>query len=256
MSPGAFVRVLDHDPDLGAGLSDEELVVARQAVVAGVEQRTVGPWSPADRPGAALGALLLRGLVVRELVVAGSVSAELLGPGDLILPPPGPEVSFVPAETGWVVLEPIEVAWLATPFEQAARRWPALNRALLARVGATAARAAFLQNLAQLTRVEDRVLMVLWHLAERFGRVGPAGVVMPLRLTHRMIARLVGARRPSVTTAVLRLERAGAVERRVDGAFLLIAEPRAEVLAARPPDGPWEQRSARRPPAPPVALRP
>jgi hypothetical protein len=58
-----------------------------------------------------------------------------------------------------------------------------------------------------------------------------------------MIARLVGARRPSVTTSVLALERAAAIERREDGAFALHAEPQPELLGAATPEGPWESRA-------------
>jgi hypothetical protein len=107
-------------------------------------------------------------------------------------------------------------------------------------------RASFTQNLAQLTRVHDRVLVLLWHLAERFGRVTPDGVVVPLRLTHRMIARLVGARRPSVTTAIAALERTGTIERRGDGAIVLHDQPRAALLrAVRSGGGPWSGRAGR-----------
>jgi hypothetical protein len=42
-----------------------------------------------------------------------------------------------------------------------------------------------------------------------------------VRLTHRAIASLVGARRPSVTTAISALERGGRIARREDGTWLL-----------------------------------
>ena len=240
---GQVVRVLDHDPELGAELGAEELQTARLATVATIERRGAGPWTP-DAFGESLCGLVLNGLIVKELAVAGTVSAELLGPGDVLLPPAAPEVSFVPTDVGWVVLEPVTVAWLGATFEQAVRRWPGLNRALLQRITLQAARAAFLQNLAQVTRIEDRVLILLWHLAERFGRVGPNGVVLPLRMTHRMVARLVGARRPSVTTAVVALERAGSLARRPDGALVLRSEPEQLLLGSEAPAGPWAARGS------------
>ena len=73
--------------------------------------------------------------------------------------------------------------------------------------------------------------MLLWTLAERWGRVGPHGVRLPLSLPHRTLATLVGARRPSVTTALTGLARAGLVERVRDG-WLLHGDP-AEVLPER-----------------------
>jgi CRP/FNR family transcriptional regulator, cyclic AMP receptor protein len=237
-----LILLLDHDPDLAEELSEEELSAARRATVAGLEHRPVGPWSPDDALSQCMCGLVISGLVVRELSVAGAVSADVLGPGDVVLAPAESEVSILPASTAWVVVEPLAIAWLGEGFEQAARRWPALNRALLRRMNAVATRAAVLQNLAQHTRIEDRVLLLLWHLAERFGRVGPTGVVLPLRLTHRVIARLIGARRPSVTTAIVALERDGRLQRRADGAFVLYSEPEARLLEAVGPVAPWGRR--------------
>jgi hypothetical protein len=88
-----------------------------------------------------------------------------------------------------------------------------------------ARRLAVMQAICQFNRVDRRVLTVLWHLAERWGRVTPAGVVVPLALSHRLLAELVGARRPTVTTALGELLRAGEVSRTADGAWLLTGEP-------------------------------
>jgi CRP-like cAMP-binding protein len=73
--------------------------------------------------------------------------------------------------------------------------------------------------------VDDRLLVVMWFLAERWGRVRPEGVVLPLKLTHQLLAALVGAKRPSVTTALGELTTAGLLERRDDGSWLLHGEP-------------------------------
>jgi len=51
-------------------------------------------------------------------------------------------------------------------------------------------------------RVDDRLLLVLWHFADRWGRVTPSGVSIDIPLTHRLLALVVGARRPFVTAAV------------------------------------------------------
>ncbi|MFL5795732.1 MAG: helix-turn-helix domain-containing protein, partial [Actinomycetota bacterium] len=74
-------------------------------------------------------------------------------------------------------------------------------------------------------RVDDRLLLMLWHLAERWGRVHPDGVVVPLPLNHQRLADLVGAHRPSVTTAMGELTRSGAVSRRDDGDWVLHGAP-------------------------------
>ena len=79
--------------------------------------------------------------------------------------------------------------------------------------------------------MDERLLVLMWSLAERWGRVGPDGVRLPLALPHRTLATLVGARRPSVTTALSGLARDGLVERTPDG-WLLHGDP-VDVLPAR-----------------------
>jgi Crp-like helix-turn-helix domain len=48
-------------------------------------------------------------------------------------------------------------------------------------------------------------MALFWHLAERWGRVSGNGVLVPLALTHRILGQLVGARRPTVSTALREL---------------------------------------------------
>jgi hypothetical protein len=67
----------------------------------------------------------------------------------------------------------------------------------------------------------QRILLAMWHFADRWGRVSPDGVIVPVRLPHRMLAQLVGARRPSVTTALAALRSEGRLEERADGSWLL-----------------------------------
>jgi CRP-like cAMP-binding protein len=86
--------------------------------------------------------------------------------------------------------------------------------------------------LSHLNRVDVRLLAFFWHLADRWGRVGPEGVIVPLRLTHRTLAQLVGAQRPSVTTALGALAGEGRVTRRDDGTWLLHGEPPADLRIA------------------------
>ena len=73
-------------------------------------------------------------------------------------------------------------------------------------------------------------------LAERWGRVVPGGVLVSLRLSHRTLAGMVGARRPSVTTALGQLMARGEIERRADGEWILRGDPpeRRRAAAAGP----------------------
>jgi hypothetical protein len=59
--------------------------------------------------------------------------------------------------------------------------------------------------------------------------VHPDGIVVPLPLGHQRLADLVGAHRPSVTTAMGGLARAGAVSRRSSGDWVLHGDPPEEL---------------------------
>ncbi len=65
--------------------------------------------------------------------------------------------------------------------------------------------------------VEKRLKMLLWALAERWGRVDNGAVHLPVRLSHQDLAHLVGARRPTVTSALGKLREAGALEETSSG---------------------------------------
>ena len=107
-------------------------------------------------------------------------------------------------------------------------QWPEIFAALIDRAARRAERLVVTQAIAHLTRVDDRLLALLWLLAERWGRVVPGGVLVSLRLPHRTLAGMVGARRPSVTTALGQLMACGAIERRADGAWILRGQPPSE----------------------------
>jgi CRP/FNR family transcriptional regulator, cyclic AMP receptor protein len=51
--------------------------------------------------------------------------------------------------------------------------------------------------------------------------VTPEGVLIPVPINHTMMARFVGAQRPTVSQAVGELTRRGEVERLEDGGWLL-----------------------------------
>jgi hypothetical protein len=93
------------------------------------------------------------------------------------------------------------------------------------RLSERAQRLAVTQAISQLNRVDRRLLALFWHLAERWGRVSRDGIAVPLALSHRLIGELVGARRPTVSTALAELAREGKLVRRDDGTWLLTGEP-------------------------------
>jgi CRP/FNR family transcriptional regulator, cyclic AMP receptor protein len=68
-------------------------------------------------------------------------------------------------------------------------------------------------------------MVFFWHVADRWGRVGPEGVTVPLPVTHEVLAQLVCAQRPTVTTALKRLADEGRLRRKRDRTWLLAPEP-------------------------------
>ena len=74
--------------------------------------------------------------------------------------------------------------------------------------------------------------MLMWHLADRWGRVTPDGIRIPLRLTHQLLADLVASRRPSVT-AGLRQRMHDGHSSRVGDAWILHGEPPVELYEIR-----------------------
>ena len=121
----------------------------------------------------------------------------------------------------WNVLSPSRLVVLDSRFAARLRDYPEVNAALFARLHQRSQRLATTQAISQLTNVERRLVALFWHLAERWGRVTAAGVVIPLTLSHRLLSQMVGAKRPTISTALARLISREEVIRRPDGTWLL-----------------------------------
>jgi CRP/FNR family cyclic AMP-dependent transcriptional regulator len=133
------------------------------------------------------------------------------------------------------------------------RTWPGIGRVLLDRAARREARLSTHRAIAQLPRVDQRLLAFFAHLAERWGRVASAGVLVPLHLTHETLGRLIGARRPTVSLALKELGSDGMLERRNDGSWLLRYEAFERLGAeAAVPEG-WQAADARAVAAPVAA---
>ena len=76
----------------------------------------------------------------------------------------------------------------------------------------------------QVHRLDVRVWLLLWRLADRFGQVHLDGVHLELPLTRQQLGQLAGARRPSLSAALARLTRRGRL-RQYGRAWVLIGEP-------------------------------
>lgn len=186
-----------------------------------------GPIGADDLPRAAFGLLVLDGLIVRRLTVRTYTGAELLAESDLVRPWTFEgEVSSIPATAAFHALTDVELAVLDQRFLQVAARVPELSVALVDRSVDRARMESFFLTVRAVVRIEERLLLTLWHLAERYGRVTPDGVLLRLpRVSHDLLGEMIGARRPSVTVAVNGLERRGLISRRGRGTWILSGEP-------------------------------
>jgi CRP/FNR family transcriptional regulator, cyclic AMP receptor protein len=228
-----IVDVLEADPDLAEDLSPEQQQHARRRAFAEFIRYPTGPWSVGvdDIDGAAaLGLLLVEGLLAREVTVGDYTCAELLGPGDVLQPwlRIGPDQSIA-SEIDWEVVEPVSVAVLGREFLERIAPWPEISAAIARRLMQRAHWLAFHLAVCGLRRVDERLLIVLWHFADRWGTVTSEGVRLDVRLTHEVLAAVTGARRPSVTTALKRLIDEGRVRPRPRSRWLLLGRPPAEL---------------------------
>jgi hypothetical protein len=223
------VKVFEADPDLLAYLDPPTARLVRDRGIAESLLLEEGTWMPPTEhelgPGS-IGLLVLDGLLTRTVRFDGLESPELIGAGDLLRPwedsEPAGSLEF---ETEWRVLDRATVALLDERFANRVCRVPGITPRLLSRAIERSRWLSFQLAIAHVRRAEARIVMLLWHLADRWGRVTPRGVVVPLRLTHATIARLVCMRRPTVSATLARLVRTGELERNDDGTWTLTGAP-------------------------------
>jgi CRP/FNR family transcriptional regulator, cyclic AMP receptor protein len=234
-SPGIKIRIFEKDPDLLVGVGPVQADTLRQTVVVSGERLDRGPWEPsrrADDGSPHLGLLIVDGSLTRWVNAGARPCAELLGAGDVVKPWLEDGACTFPCDVTWVAEEETTLAELGLDFIEQVRSAPQVLAGLIDRATARVQRIAATEAIATRPGIEERVMLVLWQLANRWGRVAPAGVIVPLPITHRLMAALVGASRPTVSTAVAALMRAGVLARREDQSWVLRGSPPSSFLGA------------------------
>lgn len=231
-----IVEVLASDPDLGEGLDGARLRQAQRELLADTAVAFEGEWQPAEtaegvRGG--IGLLVLEGLLVRRVGHVGRFGAEILGSGDLLRPwqRDGEEVTL-PFDVSFRVIEQTTLALLDLRFAARAAAYPEVTSALVGRAMHRSRSLAVQMAIAHYPTIDRRLRLLFWHFADRWGRVTPDGILMRLRLTHQLLADVVAARRPSVSTALAKLSREELVVHRRDG-WLLLGDPPVEMSTPR-----------------------
>jgi CRP-like cAMP-binding protein len=196
----------------------------------------LGEWDGGEDDatgGDGFGLLVLSGLLVRRVGIGERLAAELLGPGDLLRPREHDgEAATIPFEATWRVLDPLRLAVLDRRWSFRMAPFPEVAIELAARAVRRSCRLATTMAISHYPRLDDRLLLLLWELADRCGTVGRDGVHVPISLTHELLSHLVGARRPSVSGALGRLAAAGLVQRDGRG-WLLLGEPPTPDMCSR-----------------------
>lgn len=213
----ARVVLIDADSDFAAAVPAEDHALARSTLRLPRIGLDPGPWAGPGTVAPPNGFLVLDGILSRAVSIHGRSTVELYGCGDFITA----DELGVAEDVAWAVHLPSSLVLLDERFVLGATRWPRLWHVIVRRAAMRAERLAVHLAALQLSRIDDRLETVLWQLADRWGRVTPDGVVVPLTLTHELLGRLTAAKRPTVSVALAALAESGAVMRRPDGSWLL-----------------------------------
>jgi CRP/FNR family transcriptional regulator, cyclic AMP receptor protein len=225
-------NVLREDPDLAEAIPADRRAEAIQELSAREIRLPAGPWPAEAMPGFSngIGMLVLKGMMIRRVGIDGRYGAELLGECDVLRPWQGEDGSpTLATTTGWSVIDPTRLAVLDAQFARALVRYPELVGRLVGRALQRSRNLTVNMAIVHQARVDVRLLMLFWHLAGRWGRVRSDGTMLPIRLTHTVLADLVAARRPTVTSALSDLNRRGLVRLGDDG-WRLTGEVPGELL--------------------------
>ena len=218
-----YAYLLDADDELAEEFDVRGRVAVRQLATARVLQMGVGDcdlsdWFEIASQGPGL--LILDGLVAFETRTGDRAAAELLGAGDLLQAPSLPTDELLERSCKWRALRPTRFALLDADFVDRVRPFPQVVRALVSRACRRTAELDVLRAITSQPRLEVRLVLLLWHLAARWGRVEPSSVRLCLPLTHRLLGQLVAAERPSISHALKRLAQAGLISGSTDDLHL------------------------------------
>jgi CRP/FNR family transcriptional regulator, cyclic AMP receptor protein len=217
--------VLREDPELAETIEPSRRAQAVDALIAREVRVPAGEWARPIPVDGGIGLLVLEGILLHRVGIDNRYGAELIGEGDVLrsLRDVGGG-STLPLAVQWLVLEPARVAVLDERFVRQLARFPQVAGRLFGRSVLRSRQLAVNMAIVHQARVDLRLHLLFWHLAGRWGRVRSDGVLVPLRLTHAVLADLVAARRPTVTSALSDLNRRGLIRAVGDG-WLLSGPP-------------------------------
>lgn len=229
---GQSVQLLTMDPELGRELDAQARAEAVAASVARVVEVPAGARGRLGVPPVEATVVVLDGLLLRLVVDRnGRSAADVFDRGDVTdSRQPAHPSDVVPFKVEWLAVEDLRLAVLDGSWYRRMARWPDVLADLVARAAEQGCRQALTAAISRHAGLAERMLMLLWFIAERRGVVRREGVYLELPLSHLQLSYLCGSRRPSVSTALGDLAREGLISRCEDG-WVLHGEP-PEMLAA------------------------
>ncbi len=220
------ISLIEVDAQLGSELDRKQLELARRTLVLTTAEVPVGSWQEPHAgygAGNAYGVFVVDGFVLRSVQIGDRATAQLFGPGDVMQSWPGEDLpSPVSVDVHWTVVAPATLARLDDRVVALAGRWPSVLRRLAWRASSVVGRVSLQVATARVPRLDERLLLAFWGLAERWGSMTPGGMLLPVRLTHEAIAALIVASRPPVSSALSQLSRDGLLCRTSDGWLLTV----------------------------------
>jgi CRP-like cAMP-binding protein len=128
------------------------------------------------------------------------------------------------------VLRDCRLAILDADFTRSIGHYPEVIASIVTRALQRSRHIGVVMAIVQQPRIDVRLHMLFWELADRWGRMRQDGVHISVPLTHATLSELVAARRPTVTKALGELADQGAVVWTGED-WLLPGEPPVEFAA-------------------------
>lgn len=221
LTPRAWTSLVEFDSGLNPH-ADGWAAPGHRRLVAHAVSVDAGRFDPrvlVPDPAGWLGLIVVDGLALVQVDAGRAPVGWLVGADDLIRPWEMDEVSLL-ANASWQVLVPLRLALLDGDFARRVAGVTAVADALTAKAAQTS-HWLFAKSLVTGTSViEERLLLLFALLGERWGKATAAGVMVAMPLTHQVLATLIGARRPSVSTVLRELATSGLLKRTDEGWLL------------------------------------
>lgn len=217
------IALLREDFELAETVPSADRERACRAVLTPVLELSAGTVDVSQQQltDTAFALLIVDGALTQEVAVGGRAMIEFAIRGDVLLPFSPPSTA-PDSQLSVSAVDDVKLAVLDHKFIKAAAVWPGLMVAIQRRLREQQHRLAAHGAICQLPHVEQRLMAIMWHLATRTGRVTIEGTVVPHPLSHRALAKLIGASRPTVSLALSALQKQGCIRRRDDGTWLVV----------------------------------